>query len=73
MPKILVGTEGGAPVELHYEIHGSGAPVLLIHGWPLDGRSWEKQIAPLVEAGHQVITYDRRGFGSSSPSWEGHD
>ena len=73
MPKIVVGTEGGSPVELHYEIHGSGAPVLLIHGWPLDGRSWEKQIAPLVEAGHQVITYDRRGFGSSSPSWEGHD
>jgi non-heme chloroperoxidase len=58
---------------LHYEDHGSGRPVVLIHGWPLSGRSWENQLAPLVEAGHRVITYDRRGFGSSSQPWNGYD
>jgi pimeloyl-ACP methyl ester carboxylesterase len=73
MPKITVGSESGSPIELHYEIQGSGAPVLLIHGWPLSGRSWERQIEPLVAAGHQVITYDRRGFGQSTPTWNGHD
>lgn len=73
MPKITVGSESGSPIELHYEIQGSGAPVLLIHGWPLSGRSWEMQIEPLVAAGHQVITYDRRGFGQSTPTWDGHD
>ena len=73
MPKITVGSENGSPVELHYEVQGRGKPVLLIHGWPLNSRSWEKQIEPLVESGHQAITYDRRGFGRSTPSWDGHD
>lgn len=73
MSKIIVGTENGAPVELHYEVQGTGAPVVLIHGWPLNGRSWEKQVAALVDAGYQAITYDRRGFGQSSPTWSGHD
>ncbi len=74
MPKIQVGTTpGGTPVELHYEDHGAGRPVVLIHGWPLSGRSWEPQIPALVEAGHRVITYDRRGFGESSQPDEGYD
>jgi len=73
MPKITVGSENGSPVELHYEVQGRGKPVLLIHGWPLNSRSWEKQIEPLVGAGYQAITYDRRGFGRSTPSWDGHD
>jgi non-heme chloroperoxidase len=73
MPKITVGSENSSPIELHYEVHGSGAPIVLIHGWPLSGRSWEQQIAALVESGHQAITYDRRGFGHSTPSWDGHD
>jgi pimeloyl-ACP methyl ester carboxylesterase len=73
MPKITVGAENGSPVELYYEVQGTGAPVVLIHGWPLDSRSWEKQITALVEAGYQAITYDRRGFGHSTASWEGHD
>lgn len=73
MPEITVGTENGSPVELYYEVQGSGAPVVLIHGWPLNGRSWEKQVTALVEAGYQAITYDRRGFGRSTPSQGGHD
>ncbi|XVV16167.1 alpha/beta fold hydrolase [Actinoplanes sp. CA-131856] len=73
MPKFTVGAESGAPVELYYEVHGSGAPVVLIHGWPLSGRSWEKQVTALVEAGYQAVTYDRRGFGQSTPAWDGHD
>ena len=73
MPKFTVGAENGAPVELYYEVQGRGAPLVLIHGWPLDGRSWEKQVVALVEAGYQTITYDRRGFGQSTPSWDGHD
>nr|WP_323127051.1 alpha/beta hydrolase [Rubrobacter tropicus] len=68
-----VGNENSAPVELYYEDHGSGSPVVLIHGWPLSGRSWESQVPALVEAGHRVITYDRRGFGKSSQPWEGYD
>jgi non-heme chloroperoxidase len=60
-------------VELHYEDHGSGDPVVLIHGWPLSGRSWEAQIGPLVAAGKRVITYDRRGFGQSSQPYDGYD
>ena len=58
---------------LYFEDHGSGRPVVLIHGWPLSGRSWEYQLAPLVDAGHRVITYDRRGFGSSTQPWNGYD
>ena len=73
MAFLQVGTENGAPVELYYEDHGSGSPVVLIHGWPLSGRSWENQVPALVDAGHRVITYDRRGFGDSSQPWDGYD
>ncbi|MGI1797658.1 alpha/beta fold hydrolase [Priestia sp. TRN 1309] len=73
MAKITVGTENEAPIELYYEDHGTGKPVVLIHGWPLSGRSWEYQVPALVEAGHRVITYDRRGFGKSSQPWNGYD
>jgi non-heme chloroperoxidase len=73
MPRLTVGTENDQPVELHYTDQGTGRPVVLIHGWPLSGRSWEAQVAPLVEAGHRVVTYDRRGFGQSSQPWTGYD
>ena len=73
MTKITVGTENGHPVELNYTDQGTGAPVVLIHGWPLSGRSWEAQVPALVSAGHRVITYDRRGFGESSQPWGGYD
>jgi len=63
---IKVGQENSTPIEIYYEDHGSGSPVVLIHGWPLSGASWEKQTAALLDAGHRVITYDRRGFGRSS-------
>jgi non-heme chloroperoxidase len=63
---IKVGQENSTPIELYYEDHGSGSPVVLIHGWPLNGASWEKQTAALLAAGHRVVTYDRRGFGKSS-------
>jgi non-heme chloroperoxidase len=63
---IKVGQENSTSIELYYEDHGSGSPVVLIHGWPLSGASWEKQTAALLAAGHRVITYDRRGFGKSS-------
>src|SRR5215831_3907882 len=66
MNRIAVGQENSLPIELYYEDHGTGKPVVLIHGWPLDGHSWEKQEAALLAAGHRVITYDRRGFGQSS-------
>jgi non-heme chloroperoxidase len=69
MPTITVSSG----VDLYYEDLGSGDPVVLIHGWPLSGRSWEAQIAPLVDAGKRVITYDRRGFGNSSRPWDGYD
>jgi non-heme chloroperoxidase len=73
MTTLLVGTESKTPIELHYEDYGTGKPVVLIHGWPLSGRSWENQVPALVEAGHRVITYDRRGFGTSSQPWGGYD
>jgi non-heme chloroperoxidase len=63
---IKVGQENSTSIEVYYEDHGSGSPVVLIHGWPLSGASWEKQTAALLAAGHRVITYDRRGFGRSS-------
>ncbi len=66
MATITVGKENSTPIQLYYEDHGSGSPVVLIHGWPLSGASWEKQTAALLEAGYRVITYDRRGFGRSS-------
>jgi non-heme chloroperoxidase len=73
MAKLTVGTENEAPIEIYYQDQGSGNPVVLIHGWPLSGRSWEYQVPALIEAGHRVITYDRRGFGNSSQPWGGYD
>ena len=70
---IKVGQENSAPIELYYEDHGSGRPIVLIHGWPLSGASWEKQTAALLSAGHRVITYDRRGFGRSSKTAQGYN
>jgi non-heme chloroperoxidase len=73
MPYIAVGTENSASIDLYYEDHGQGQPVVLIHGYPLDGQSWEKQSAALLAAGYRVITYDRRGFGRSSRPTTGFD
>ena len=73
MAFINVGEENSAPVELYYEDHGSGSPIVLIHGWPLSSRSWENQVPLLVEAGYRVISYDRRGFGKSSQPWSGYN
>ena len=73
MGYVTVGTENSTDIELYYEDHGSGQPVVLIHGYPLDGSSWEKQTAVLLEAGKRVITYDRRGFGKSDRPTSGHD
>lgn len=73
MPMFKADSDARSPVELHYEDHGSGKPVVLIHGWPLSGRAWEAQVPVLVAAGYRVITYDRRGFGSSSQPWTGYD
>jgi len=73
MPYVAVGRENSGDIELYYEDHGSGKPVVLIHGWPLSGRSWEKQTAALLEAGYRVVTYDRRGFGESSKPTFGYE
>ncbi|MDT5292970.1 MAG: non-heme chloroperoxidase [Mycobacterium sp.] len=73
MPYVTVGEENSAPIELYYEDHGSGQPVVLIHGYPLDGHSWEKQVPVMLDAGKRVITYDRRGFGHSSQPSTGYD
>ena len=73
MPYVNVGTENSAPIEIYYEDHGSGQPVVLVHGYPLDSSSWEKQSAVLLDAGKRVITYDRRGFGKSDKPTTGHD
>lgn len=73
MPFITVGTENTTDIDLYYEDHGSGQPVVLIHGYPLDGHSWEKQSAALLASGYRVITYDRRGFGRSSQPTIGYD
>ena len=73
MPFVTVGRENSMPVELYYEDHGSGSPVVLIHGFPLSGRAWERQERALIAAGHRVITYDRRGFGKSSQPAAGYD
>src|SRR5712671_6609174 len=73
MPRITVGTENSAAIEIHYEDHGSGQPVVLIHGYPLNGHSWERQEHVLLDAGYRVITYDRRGFGKSSQPVTGYD
>jgi non-heme chloroperoxidase len=70
---VEVGKENSTSIEIYYEDHGSGRPVVLIAGWPLDSRSWEGQLHPLIAAGHRVITYDRRGFGRSDRPTEGYD
>ncbi|MET9556680.1 alpha/beta hydrolase [Streptomyces sp. NPDC006645] len=73
MGYITVGNENSTPVELYYEDQGEGRPVVLIHGYPLNGHSWERQTRDLLDAGHRVITYDRRGFGKSSKVNSGYD
>jgi non-heme chloroperoxidase len=73
MPTVTAGTENSAGIEIYYEDHGAGQPVVLIHGYPLSGRAWDKQVAVLLEAGYRVITYDRRGFGQSSQPAAGYD
>lgn len=73
MPYITSGKENSTNVELYYEDHGTGRPVVLIHGYPLSGASWEKQVPGLLATGHRVITYDRRGFGRSSQPTVGYN
>jgi len=73
MPFVSVGKENSDSIDLYYEDHGSGKPVVLIHGYPLNGASWEKQIPILLNAGFRVITYDRRGFGNSSRPTTGYN
>ena len=73
MPYVTVGKENSGDIQLYYEDHGSGDPVVLIHGYPLSGTSWEKQLPVLLEAGNRVITYDRRGFGKSSQPTAGYN
>src|SRR5260370_40702979 len=73
MPFVTVGKENSRNLDLYYEDHGSGKPVVLIHGYPLSGASWEKQVPVLLGAGHRVITYDRRGFGKSSQPTAGYN
>jgi non-heme chloroperoxidase len=73
MATITVGRENTDDIDLYYEDHGAGQPVVLIHGYPLDGHSWEKQERVLLQAGYRVITYDRRGFGQSSQPTVGYD
>jgi non-heme chloroperoxidase len=73
MPYIKVGQENSGSIDLYYEDHGSGQPIVLIHGYPLSGRAWDKQIPVLIDDGRRVITYDRRGFGKSSQPTVGYD
>src|SRR6202162_2896693 len=73
MSYITVGKENSSDIELYYEDHGSGQPIVLIHGYPLSGASWEKQVPALLDAGYRVITYDRRGFGKSSQPTGGYN
>jgi non-heme chloroperoxidase len=73
MSTITVGQENSTPIELYYEDHGSGPAVVLLSGWPFDSRSWEPQVHALLDAGHRVISYDRRGFGQSSRPAVGYD
>lgn len=73
MPYIKVGRENSGDTNLYYEDHGSGLPVVLIHGYPLSGRAWDKQVPALLEHGFRVIAYDRRGFGNSSQPTTGYD
>ncbi|HEX6453174.1 MAG TPA: alpha/beta hydrolase [Trebonia sp.] len=73
MPTVTVGRENSASIEIHYEDHGAGQPVVLIHGYPLSGRAWDKQVPVLLDARCRVITYDRRGFGQSSQPTSGYE
>jgi pimeloyl-ACP methyl ester carboxylesterase len=73
MPYVKVGEENSGHIKLHYEDYGVGEPIVLIHGYPLSGRAWDKQLPVLLDAGHRVITYDRRGFGDSSRPATGYD
>ena len=73
MPYITVGQENSVPIEVYYEDHGAGRPVVLVHGFPLSGRAWERQERALIAAGHRVISYDRRGFGKSGRPASGYD
>jgi non-heme chloroperoxidase len=73
MPFITVGKENTADIDIYYEDLGTGPAVVLLSGWPLDGRSWEPQVHALLQAGHRVIAYDRRGFGQSSRPTAGYD
>jgi non-heme chloroperoxidase len=73
MPTVTVGRENSADIEIYYEDHGAGQPVVLIHGYPLSGRGWDKQVPALLDAGYRVVTYDRRGFGRSSQPTAGYD
>ncbi|MBR7830913.1 alpha/beta hydrolase [Actinospica sp. MGRD01-02] len=73
MPYVTVGQENTAPIEIYYEDHGQGRPIVLIHGFPLSGRAWERQERALLAAGRRVITYDRRGFGRSGRPSTGYD
>ena len=73
MNYINVGKENSGNIDIYYEDHGTGKAVVLIHGWPLSGASWEKQVPVLLDAGYRVISYDRRGFGNSSKPGSGYD
>jgi non-heme chloroperoxidase len=73
MPYVTVGQENSGAIDLYYEDHGSGKPVVLIHGYPLSGRSWERQTLALLQEGYRVVTYDRRGFGKSSQPTTGYE
>src|SRR5215472_15810147 len=73
MPYIRISEGNSGPISLHYEDYGSGSPVVLIHGYPLSGRAWDKQVPVLLDDGRRVITYDRRGFGASSHPASGYD
>jgi non-heme chloroperoxidase len=73
MPFVTVGEENGADIRIHFNDHGAGRPIVLIHGYPLNGNSWERQERVLLDAGYRCISYDRRGFGSSSQPTTGYD
>ena len=71
MPR--VSTSSSPSIQLYYEDHGSGQPVVLAHGWPLSHRMWEGQVTALTAAGFRCIVYDRRGFGESDRPSSGYD
>ena len=73
MAYVTVATENSVDIDLFYTDQGSGQPVVLIHGFPLNGESWGKQQAALLDAGYRVIAYDRRGFGASTKAGSGYD